>query len=330
MVAVSHNHAHYQARLDYIKQILADYLNLSDEVIDQTKITPIQYEHDFPFEYNNFVYRLSLAIGISGGLGDVDESHKPKHLGCVPIPAGTRVFILRLSNPDADGMHQETRVQNEVGILTLASAALSHIKPNVVPRVFGWSGATRDRLGWILEEPMPGAPLAEAFDEMSLGQKKGILAQMAGVLKALRDYPLPASIKGWGGVTFDDSGAIVSASMPSVGTGPWSSFEDSYRGRLEVALSKADANPYLQGWRANGVRERVDTFIERGLVAQFSSLKSKQDKSIIHADFTTDNILYDPATGRITALLDYDFASILHPAYEFFRSFNSTGGRLSG
>lgn len=32
MAAVSHNHAHYQARLDYIKQILADYLNLSDEV----------------------------------------------------------------------------------------------------------------------------------------------------------------------------------------------------------------------------------------------------------------------------------------------------------
>lgn len=74
-------------------------------------------------------------------------------------------------------MHQETRVQNEVGILTLASAALCHIKPNVVPRVFGWSGATHDYLGWILEELMPGAPLAEAFDKtMSLGQKKGILA----------------------------------------------------------------------------------------------------------------------------------------------------------
>ncbi|KAI0098901.1 kinase-like domain-containing protein [Nemania sp. FL0031] len=333
MATVSHNHAHYHARLDYIKQILADYLNLSAEVIDQTKITPIQYEHDFPFKYNNFVYRLSLAIGTSGGLRDVDESRTPKHQGCVPIPAGTRDFILRLSNPDAEGMHQETRVQNEVGILTLASAALRHINPNVVPRVFGWSGATRDHLGWILEERMPGAPLADAFDKtMSLGQKKEILAQMTGLLKALQDYPLPASIKGWGGVTFDDDdgGAIVSASMTSVGTGPWSSFEDSYKSRLEVALSKADINPYLQGWRANGVRERVDAFIERGLAVQFSALKSKQDRSIIHADFTTDNILYDPATGRITALLDYDFASILHPAYEFFRSFNSTGGRLSG
>lgn len=57
---------------------------------------------------------------------------------------------------------------------------------------------------------------------------------------------------------------------------------------------------------------------------------SKQDRAIIHADFTTDNILCDPATGRITALLDYDFASILHPAYEFFRSFAGNGGQLTG
>lgn len=35
-------------------------------------------------------------------------------------------------------------------------------------------------------------------------------------------------------------------------------------------------------------------------------------------------------TGRITGLLDYDFACILHPAYEFFRSFGSNGGQFLG
>lgn len=43
-----------------------------------------------------------------------------------------------------------------------------------------------------------------------------------------------------------------------------------------------------------------------------------------------DNLLYDPTTGRITAFLDYDFASILHPACEFFCSFYSSGGQFSG
>lgn len=253
----------------------------------QTKITPIQYDPDCPFTYNNFVYRLSLPTDSLSDLGDADGGRKVKQPGCLPIPTGTKELILRLSNPDAQGMHHETRVQNEVGILALASAALRHIKPTIVPRVFGWGGASREHLGWILQELMPGAPLLEAFNEtMPFDQKKGVLAQMAGLLKALQDYPLPESIEGWGGVTYDPSGAIVSAPMISVGAGPWSSLEDSFRGRLKAALAKADSNPYIQGWRLNSVRERVDAFIENGLPAQFSDLTSKQDKAIIHADFS--------------------------------------------
>ncbi|KAK0726542.1 hypothetical protein B0T21DRAFT_385758 [Apiosordaria backusii] len=238
---------------------------------------------------------------------------------------------MRLSNADAEGMYQETRVQNEVAILTLASAALRHIKPNIVPRVFGWDGASQGRLGWILQDMMPGVPLDGVFSPTaSLEQKTAVLRQMAAILKALQDYPLPKSIQGWGGLTFDSSGAIVSAPMPSVGAGPWSSLENSYRCRLKAALDKADKNPYLKGWRPNGIRDRVDDFIERGLSAQFSDLTSSQDRAIIHADFTSDNLLYDPATGLVTALLDYDFSTILHPAYEFFRSFGPNGGRFTG
>ncbi|KAK3994575.1 kinase-like domain-containing protein [Cladorrhinum sp. PSN332] len=323
MTAPSHNHANYQARLDYIRGLLGDHFGLSNENIAETKITPIQYEADFPFKYNNFVYRLEFPVDIS------DDGLKLP--GCVPIPADSRAFIMRLSNPDAEGMYQETRVQNEVAILTLASAALGHIKPNIVPRVFGWGGASQGRLGWILQDLMPGVPLDDVFSPTgSLEQKTAVLRQMAAILKALQDYPLPESIRGWGGLTFDSSGAIVSAPMPSVGAGPWSSLENSYRGRLKAALDKADKNPYLKGWRPNGIRDRVDNFIERGLSAQFSDLTSSQDRAIIHADFTSDNLLHDPATGLITALLDYDFSTILHPAYEFFRSFGPNGGQFTG
>ena len=41
-------------------------------------------------------------------------------------------------------------------------------------------------------------------------------------------------------------------------------------------------------------------------------------------------MLYDPASNRITALLDYDFSRISHPSYEFFRSFGDTGGQFQG
>ncbi|KAK4107639.1 hypothetical protein N656DRAFT_840325 [Canariomyces notabilis] len=330
MAALSHNHAKYQERLDYIQGLLVSRLGLLKTDVEGTKITPVQYDPDFPFKYNNFVYRLILPAGTPDCLGS--EGCKLEHLsGCVPIPAGTKEFILRLSNPDAEGMHQETRVQNEVAILTLATAALRPVKPAVVPRVFGWGAAGSGRTGWILQELMPGMPLAEEFSKnMSMDQKRGILAQMARLVKALQDYQLPESIKGWGGLTFDDAGAIVSAPMPTVGAGPWSSLEDSYKDRLKVALARADANPHLQGWRVNGVRKRVDAFIEHGLPAYFAHLTSKHDRVIVHGDFVPENLLYDPPTGRITALLDYDFASIQHPGYEFLRSFNTNGGSFLG
>ena len=74
--------------------------------------------------------------------------------------------------------------------------------------------------------------------------------------------------------------------MTSVGTGPWPSYEDYFSDRLKQALRKADSNSYIKGWHANGVRGRLEAFIERGVPAQFMSLDSKNEKSIVHADFS--------------------------------------------
>ncbi|KAF1993926.1 hypothetical protein P154DRAFT_47525 [Amniculicola lignicola CBS 123094] len=208
---------------------------------------------------------------------------------------------------------------------------LSGFKPHVVPSVYGWGSAASPSLqGWILQELMPGAPVDETFDSMPLEEKKAILAQMATFLKALQGCQLPDSIKEYGGVTFNDAGRIVSAAMTSVGSGPWPSYENYFRARLERALEGADCNPYINGWHANGVRKRLEAFIESGVPAQFKSLESKHDKTIVHADFTPNNLLYDASTERITALIDYDFACILHPSYEILRSFSGAGGQFQG
>jgi hypothetical protein len=42
------------------------------------------------------------------------------------------------------------------------------------------------------------------------------------------------------------------------------------------------------------------------------------------------NLLYDPDLGRVTGLIDYDFATILHLSYEFPRSFYGAGGQFRG
>ncbi|KAK3390349.1 hypothetical protein B0H63DRAFT_519580 [Podospora didyma] len=85
MAAPNHNHANYQARALIISNDCWEKFTASSEKeVSETKITTIQYETDFPFKYNNFVYRFSLPTNacISSG----PHNGRPKSAGCVPIP----------------------------------------------------------------------------------------------------------------------------------------------------------------------------------------------------------------------------------------------------
>ncbi|KFX97972.1 hypothetical protein V490_02512 [Pseudogymnoascus sp. VKM F-3557] len=200
MASISRNHDNYQVRLNFVQTVLQERFGFKEN----PKVTPIQYDPECPFKYNNFVYRVSL---------------------------------LSLSK---------------------------------------WSEM-------VINSP------------------------------AVSPFPI-----------------VPSTAMTSVGAGPWLNYEASFKSRLEVAIRKSDANPYIKGWRANDVRERLDSFIERGLPAQFEDLDSQQDRVIIHVEFTTNNILFDATSNRITALIDYDFACISHPSYEFLRSYDGAGGQSRG
>ncbi|KAJ5322840.1 hypothetical protein N7452_011129 [Penicillium brevicompactum] len=219
--------------------------------------------------------------------------------------------------------------------MTLARAALDpNFEPHVVPRLYGWTGTTSEKgepqQGWILQELMPGIPLEEKLDDMEFEEKKEMFSQIARILKGLQDFQLPASITQYGGLTFDDENNIVSSPMTTTSNGPWSSYEAAFEAQLKQALEKADENSYIRGWHENGVRDRLEAFIERGLSEYFKPLESRDEKAIIHADFTPNNLLFDTSSGRITGLIDYDFSCILHPAHEFLCSFSGVGGKFGG
>jgi hypothetical protein len=252
------------------------------------KIDPVQYDPDIPFKYNNFIYHINLPSTPS-----IARNNDQSQPGTDPIPDGAKDFIIRLTNPDAEGMHASTRVENEVAMISLAAAALSSLKPRVVPSVYAWgSAAAPSSQGWILQELMPGVPLDETFDNMPLEEKKVVLSQMASFLKALQDFGVPQSIKSYGGVTFDATGQVVSTTMTSVGSGPWQSYEAYFTDCLQRALQSANSNPYIQGWHANGVRKRLDAFVGSGIPAQFKGLKSKLERCIVHADFSRSSSFF--------------------------------------
>ena len=75
--------------------------------------------------------------------------------------------------------------------------------------------------------------------------------------------------------------------MPTVGAGPWLSYEAHFKGRLEVALGKATDNKYVRGWEANGLRKRLDRFVAEGVSRQFEGLSGKEERVVAaHADFS--------------------------------------------
>jgi hypothetical protein len=102
----------------------------------------VQYDPECPFKYNNFIYKLSLPTSWKPHGVNRQSQNQP---GCVPTPTGMHDFILRLNNVDAEKMACDTRIENEVAMISLASAALAHLQPAIVPRIFDWGGSAQEQ-----------------------------------------------------------------------------------------------------------------------------------------------------------------------------------------
>ncbi|KAI6080533.1 hypothetical protein F4821DRAFT_55182 [Hypoxylon rubiginosum] len=130
---MTHNHANYQDRLAFIQRLLVDQLGLSGKDLEQAEVTPIQYDPECPFKYNNFVCRLKLPVPVTSDT-DGGKGRQLKQPGCVPIPSGTKEFILRLNNPDAKGLQLFSRSEPERPRPGVRSASFSRTLGSSVTR----------------------------------------------------------------------------------------------------------------------------------------------------------------------------------------------------
>ncbi|KAH7369698.1 hypothetical protein BKA65DRAFT_560905 [Rhexocercosporidium sp. MPI-PUGE-AT-0058] len=254
-----------------------------------------------PVQIQQLIYRITLKTPFNT---NPDHPQQPLQPGCVPIPEHTTTLLLRLTNADAEGLHRDTRVENEVSMLKLAFSALAPIKPfSLISRV-------------DIQEFMPGSPLDESLPYMTPAQKKDIFVQVTAILKALRGFQVPDSIRGFGGVAFHREGEILSAPM-TTGENGW-----CFERRGSEPIYSRVARKWNQGssW----------CFVRDGLASRFGSLGLTNESVIAHLDFTPNNMLFDPTTHKITALLDWDFSAISHPVHEFLLSFSGFGVSLQG
>ncbi|KAL3261020.1 hypothetical protein ABHI18_004076 [Aspergillus niger] len=316
------NHRNYHTRLEQIQRITKQY-NLQ-----VSTITPVAYQEFGPCPYNNFIYKIELSEPASSfSFHTSNGTPNP----CTTSP-GTSIYILRMSNPLAMGINPHaSRIENEVAAMSLARQGLESYRPglgSLIPKIYTFCSKPNhpDDLPWVLMEYKSGVPLDEFFPSQSEATKESIIEQVADILSGLRNCPLQPGIT-YGGLGLSSDGSVISAEMTTTNGGPWPTYEMLLKARLQHELHDADTSPVINGWRDNGVRERLESLINRFTVP---NLSDSDTRVLIHGDLTMNNILIDPSTCKLTALIDFDFACIAHPAHEFLVSLQDLGGNVMG
>ncbi|KAM7203173.1 hypothetical protein V8F20_004115 [Naviculisporaceae sp. PSN 640] len=334
MASVNISQEGYDRRIARIRHILEGFK------LKATEITPLAYVENCPFPFNNFIYRVTLSPDTPIQAGNATFPSQP----CTsPVSSSGSGFptsiVIRLSNPAVEGLNNTNRVQNEVAAMYLTKQSakkIAGLDEDIIPAVYAWApyiGSIdtssdpniEERFGYIITEFKPGVDLDSVFWSLSLKTKKSVLGQMADLLYAVQNVQLPETTADkFGGVTINGERNIVAGGMtllPGNDGGPFTSLSELWVARLRNQLAGAEKSSFLSGWRSSNlrIRERLEEFLQSPTtIDEILKGVDVTQRTLVHGDFTMNNILYDPSTNRITALLDFDWASINHASEEYF------------
>ncbi|KAI0843066.1 hypothetical protein F5Y06DRAFT_292052 [Hypoxylon sp. FL0890] len=262
--------------------------------------------------YNTFIWKISLK---TPALPICFEYTRPYTMK--PPVDGVSSVVMRIFNPTATGLVQANRVQNEVASMHLVREGLAKAGTGleeIIPAVYAWEPEVKDEdnianIGWILMETKPGLPASHNFWKRGNWGIETYMEQLAEILRLIQDIELPSTVTKYGGLTIDEDGNIVTGKTAYFGGGPWTSYTDFWIVQLI------------------GIRRRIDDLIQK-LDEIFSQSVAVQWRKLIHGGIAMENVLFDPVTRKITALLDFERACVAHPSLEFILSFRDFGGNI--
>lgn len=303
------------------------------EIVESTVGRQVDSVSLHPNSNKTQVYTVTLVTGEKAKRTPKQTQH-----GTQPLPADTTTAILRFTDTGSD-LNDEVQVQNEVAVLSLARDAFNGLDRRLVPRVYGWQAVNtrtrRGRPGWILQECMPGVPLSgDILEKMDTRQKESIIKDIAQAVHALQTFRLPESVVGYGGLNFGDDGQIVCGPTAIHGaTRACMTYRELYHEYLQTQSKRMDRCDVVQGWGAKGtgLRGRIDRFIVDKFQELLDGSTERNPRPVlVHGDLNLTNLLYDPATFRVTAVLDWSFGHVASVCDEFFYSFPELGHLVMG
>lgn len=263
-------------------------------------IAPVRWTEDQAYPYNNFIYKVILSSPASADNFRRTAHGQQQQQPCTDVPPteGVSTFIVRLSNPRAIGLNNTNRVENEVAAIHIARGAVVQAGSGyagVVPAVYAWKAAAgpdpvdETGFGWIVMEYLKGSSLNAQFESFEMIEKKRVIHEIAAIFSAMQAAKLPPGVDRFGGLTIDDMGNIVSGqeTLQGVPGGPWYEYEEVWRHQLLCQLKEADKSPVIEGWRMNGIRDRIEQFSCVALRPVIQNTGIDMSKlAFVHLDFS--------------------------------------------
>ncbi|KAH8900132.1 kinase-like protein [Thozetella sp. PMI_491] len=242
-----------------------------------------------------------------------------------PGPDGSVVLVLRVS-----GRHfPRIKTANEVGVMKWVRSHTSI----PVPAVVKFDDHDDNVLGheYTLLEKVPGTSVDKLYNQLDEEQKRSLIEQLADFVIQLHSQP-------W---SHPYVGGLVSTDVDTITEGPpmeetfWMlSDVDQYWSDTPVSEDPMSLNPLkpVHSWTSY-IKECLERYVYaiqihpslvfmRELVPQIQSFaerlttvyREELDKVsyvLGHKDLHFANIMCDPATMRITGILDWEFASVV-------------------
>lgn len=192
-------------------------------------------------------------------------------------------------------MNNTNRVENDVAAqhLVRQSMAQAKIAP-LVPANYAWAPATstdatadENCYGWIISELRSGVDLDLEFSSLKFSEKVMVLDQIAAAFAAIQAVELPKGVTKFGALTYNPRGEIVSGEAAFLKAKPQDSYAAWRLARLAMEVQEAARSSVVQGWKRNGVGERIEKFVNIGGLEKILAGVDLHQKGLIHGDFST-------------------------------------------
>ena len=271
------------------------------------------------------ISRQGLCTLASKFNNDIPCSSDPKT--CVPtfgtfnvvIPIhfanGTK-WVARIPRPGRMFAHPNPRLLERIMQSLAVTTSIVRNRTNIpVPAIYGWSSRDDNEAGcpFMFMDFVEGVSLGDCFRELPLEKTKGIIDEWAMYTWELSRLSFPAI--GCLGVNHQSERVevqkFISAGSVDQGRdtidpyfrGPYTSVADYLFGISNLKKMAPPANLSYDRFSFGTYLENIIPF----------ALKPEWNQGpfyLCHDDFNVQNIMVDPDRGRITAIIDWDYACV--------------------